>query len=512
MGSTGRKWVYGSIAGKINVGAVSAFSVDARAMGEYAKAEPLLKQALEIRQKGLGPEDPDTGQSLSNLAALYQAMGEYAKAESLLEEALEIRQKILGPEHPESAQILDELAERYEAMGEYAKAESLFKHLNKLWWLVRRSWAPNIPIRFTSSTTWPSSTSLGATLPKPNRCSKILSFGSEDQRLAYARRQDPYTLFAALGESDSSLAGAALHYKGIVLDSIIEDRLLAENGKEAGNPDLVEQLNAKKRILAQLSLETTTVSPKEANERLQALEREVENIEDKLARQVIDLGQARRALSMTVEQVQGALPHDTMLVEYVRYFHYLGKGKFELRYRAVLLSADAPARWVTLGSARDIEATLQHYQALVRNPGDEDEMAAILGKLYAEVWEPVEQACPVHTNRAIVSPDGELNFLSFATLLDPEQRFVAEKYSINYVTSGRDLLRVPQPALSKQVIVMADPKFNRQIPLANHDLPSEDSGMLRGTEKRDIEDLVFEELGGTRKERVEWREDKQDLG
>jgi hypothetical protein len=99
----------------------------------------------------------------------------------------------------------------------------------------------------------------------------------------------------------------------------------------------------------------------------------------------------------------------------------------------------------------------------------------------------------------IVSPDGELNFLSFATLLDPEQRFVAEKYSINYVTSGRDLLRVPQPALSKQVIVMADPKFNRQIPLANHDLPSEDSGMLRGTEKRDIEDLVFEELGGNPK-------------
>ena len=139
-------------------------------------------------------------------------------------------------------------------------------------------------------------------------------------------------------------------------------------------------------------------------------------------------------------------------------------------------------------------------------------MAAILGKLYAEVWEPVEQAFPVHTKRAIVSPDGELNFLSFATLLDPEQRFVAEKYSINYVTSGRDLLRVPQPALSKQVIIMADPKFNREIPLANHDLPSEDSGMLRGTEKRDIEDLVFEELGGTRKERVEWREDKQDLG
>ena len=121
-------------------------------------------------------------------------------------------------------------------------------------------------------------------------------------------------------------------------------------------------------------------------------------------------------------------------------------------------------------------------------------------RFHNEVWEPVEQAFPVDTNRVIVSPDGELNFLSFATLLDPEKGFVAEKYLIQYVTSGRDLLREPQPTLSKQVIVMANPKFDRDIQLASGDPPSEDSGVLRGAEKRDIEDLSFEELGGTEKE------------
>jgi hypothetical protein len=63
-------------------------------------------------------------------------------------------------------------------------------------------------------------------------------------------------------------------------------------------------------------------------------------------------------------------------------------------------------------------------------------MEAILQKLYSEVWEPVEQAFPVHTNRVIVSPDGQLNFLSFTMLLNPEKGFVAEKYFIQYVTSG----------------------------------------------------------------------------
>jgi CHAT domain-containing protein len=119
------------------------------------------------------------------------------------------------------------------------------------------------------------------------------------------------------------------------------------------------------------------------------------------------------------------------------------------------------------------------------------------------VWKSVEQAFPIHTNRVIVSPDGELNFLSFATLLDPERGFVAERYSIQYVTSGRDLLREPRPALTKQVIVMANPKFDRDIQLASIDPPSENFGALRGTEKGDIEDLSFEALGGTQKESVE---------
>src|SRR5580704_5578283 len=397
-------------------------------------------------------------------------MDDYAKAEPLYKEALEIYQKVLGPEHPNLATSLNNLAYLELDLGKIQEA----KRLGQLGY----------------------ATGLKA-------FSQILSFGSEDQRLAYQRLQDPYTLFAAVGESDPILAGAVFHYKGVVLDSIIEDRLLAETGKDEANRELVEQLNTKKRIVAQLSLQTTAASGKEAGERIKALEQEVENIEGKLARQGTDLGQARRALTATVEQVQAALPHDMLLVEYVRYSHYLGKSKYELRYGAVVLSADAPPRWATLGSAKEIEATLKRYQRLVRNAGDE-EMTAILQKIYNEVWKPAEQLFPIHTNRVIVSPDGQLNFLSFATLLDAEKGFVAEKYSIQYVTSGRDLLREPQSTSSKQVIVMANPKFdgdlNPNIQMAKSELPIEGSGVLRGTEKRDVEDLSFEDLGGTQQE------------
>jgi tetratricopeptide (TPR) repeat protein len=68
--------------------------------GDYAKAEPLFKKALETRQKVLGRENPTTAESLNNLAELYRAVGDYAKAEALLKEALEIYQKVVAGSIP----------------------------------------------------------------------------------------------------------------------------------------------------------------------------------------------------------------------------------------------------------------------------------------------------------------------------------------------------------------------------------------------------------------------------
>ena len=482
-----------------------------RDMGDYAKAEPLYKEALEIQQKVFGRAHLNTATSLNNLAALYRDMGDYAKAEPLFKEALEISQKVFGHEHPFTATSLHNLAELYATMGDYSKAEPLYKEALEIYQKVLGQDHP-LTVRNLESLAF-AELDLGKTEEAKRLSqlgyaaglkvfSQILSFGSEDERLAYQRLVHPYTLFAALDETDALLASAVLHYKGVVLDSIIEDRLVAETSKEEANRELVEQLKTKKRTLSQLSLQTASVSPKEASERVEAVEQEVENIEGKLARQITDLGQARRSLAVTVEQVQAAIPNDAVLVEYVRYGHYLGKSKGESRYAAVLLSAGSSPHWFTLGSAKEIEAALRRYQVLVRTSSAEDELEALLQKLYDEVWEPIQRALPDGVKTVIISPDGQLNFLSFATLVDGDKRFVAEKYSIRYVASGRDLLRELKPTQNHQVVVLANPKFDRNLnaQIAKSDLPTEGSGVLRGTEKRDFEDMSFGDLGGTQQE------------
>jgi tetratricopeptide (TPR) repeat protein len=97
------------------------------ALAAYAAARPLFERALAIREKALGPEHPETAQSLNNLAALLQDQGDLAGARPLYERALAIREKALGPGQPGTAQSLNNLAALLQQQGDLASARPLFE-------------------------------------------------------------------------------------------------------------------------------------------------------------------------------------------------------------------------------------------------------------------------------------------------------------------------------------------------------------------------------------------------
>lgn len=88
--------------------------------GELEKAEPLLKRALVINEKALGPKHSNTANSLHNLADIES---DDALAEKLYQRALAIRERVLGPEHPECADTLNNLAELYLQMGKQTRTK-----------------------------------------------------------------------------------------------------------------------------------------------------------------------------------------------------------------------------------------------------------------------------------------------------------------------------------------------------------------------------------------------------
>jgi tetratricopeptide (TPR) repeat protein len=474
---------------------------------DYTKAELLIQRALKIREKALGPNHPDTANTLNNLATLYHSKGNYAKAEPLYQRALKIREKALGPDHPDTATDLNDLALLYMSMGDYTKAEPLLQRVVKI---DEKALGPDHPSTAGALTNLAFlKIDLGTAkeaLPLAKRAqqaqekylSNILSFASEQQRLAFQKTTYPYNLFAMLG-SAADLAETTLRQKGVVLDSLLEDRLVAEASADPKQGEIIAELRADKQRLMQLVVEvpkdlSDAAQKKRAAEK-EKLSTEVEQLEGGLAQQVAGLGKPRRALSVTVAQVQSVLPKQTVLIELLRYSHYLGKTKLENRYGALVISPSSEPKWVPLGAAAEIEKDTKLYQKSVRGKTDEGTLENVLKALEERVWAPIEKVLPAETMTIIISPDGELSFVSFATLLSPDDRFLSEKYSISYVASGRDLLRESKPSGNPMTVVFANPDFGSQS--IAQPTNSSSSVALRSLEMRDLQNMSLSALPGT---------------
>ena len=105
--------------------AMANLAVTYRHLGKYAEAEKLEMQVLDARNRILGVEHPDTIWAVANLAATYQNIGKYIEAEKLQIQVLNARNKILGEEDPHTIWAMTNLAITYKNLGKYTEAEML---------------------------------------------------------------------------------------------------------------------------------------------------------------------------------------------------------------------------------------------------------------------------------------------------------------------------------------------------------------------------------------------------
>ena len=100
-------------------------------MGDYTKALEFYTKALNIREKVLGKDHPDTALSYNNIGYVYSSMGDYPKALEFYAKALNIREKVLGKDHPDTALSYNNIGYVYSSMGDYPKALEFYaKALN----------------------------------------------------------------------------------------------------------------------------------------------------------------------------------------------------------------------------------------------------------------------------------------------------------------------------------------------------------------------------------------------
>jgi CHAT domain-containing protein/Tfp pilus assembly protein PilF len=440
--------------------------------GDDARAEPLLVRAMTGQVRIAAADDPDVARSLEELAMLYDRRREYDKAGPLHEHALEIRRRILGAQHPEYAESLAALARHDHAQGELAAALPLYQEALKI---DEEALGPNHPdtLDVASDLAF-----LDIELRKPDDATRlahdvadaqrtilngVFTFAPEGQRMDFERTIEPCDLPAALADADL-LAEMVLRTKGVVLDSLLEDEAVSRAEKD---PDVADMMEKQRQLLAQLGQSPEnaagadfSTAPAQVADR-QRLEQEEQRLEASLADKGVGSGQTRRALATEVSDVREALPADAALVEYVAYHRYTGRLTSEPSYGAVVITRDAPPQWVPLGAAAEIDARVRLEQKYMRKRVREVTLSGVLRGLFSSLCQPVIATLAPGVHRLIISPDGELNFVSFATLLDADDHFLASRYDVSYVSTGRDLLEKPAAVpRTKRLIVFADPDYN----------------------------------------------------
>jgi CHAT domain-containing protein/Tfp pilus assembly protein PilF len=433
-----------------------------------------------------GPYNPQEAERLSDYGNELLRSGDANEREHALylqERSLRIRQRVLGPEHPKTLESLQRLGLAALNQGQYERAL-----------LYARK----------------------AMFAQTQLLQRIFAFTDEQHRLAYQATVSPYSVFASLPDVPAGdLATAVLRFKGAVLDSLLAERQQIE----ASSDPLLRPLLARAATSREASRQLEADSMVEGKDhsaldvRRTEVEAELREIMREFAR--AGLGAGGLAASATTSQIASALASGALLIEMIRYPHVPDGTRLEDRYGALVIAAKEEPKWISLGGASAIDENIelyrkcvrfestprnvQAYQESERDNTNESALHLLLRSLHDQVWAPIEKALPGGTKTIILSPDGALNFISFATLLDAKDEFLIEKYAIRYVASGRDLLREGEVSPTELLAVFGNPDFDSQAKLiaqsgANKALA------IRSSEMRDFKSISLIPLPGTKKE------------
>jgi CHAT domain-containing protein/Tfp pilus assembly protein PilF len=495
--------------------------------GESAKAVLFQQRALGISEKVLGSEHPHVAIALTNLARIHWSNGEYAKAESLLGRALTIFERVLGAEHPSCAYALNDLANLYRSKGEYVRAEQIYERALSIY---ERARGPEHPDTANSLDDMAMLYAAKGDMPKAvafqSRANSVternlelnLAAGSESQKLAYlarAARQTAFTLWlhSRAAPKDPQALDLAfttlLRRKARGLDAMTDTIASLRRRAATQDQELFDRLaDARSRLAALVFKESRETKPEDYRAQFRPLAEEVEKLEADLSARSPEIrGQTQ---PVTLSAVQAALPDASVLIEFVIYTPQTPQyGKTQLpRYLAYLLAPRGEPRWVDLGEAAPIDQVVNNWRRSLReNLVDVKRLGRKVDEL---VMRPVRSSLqdllgdtrgtPQHL---LIAPDGSLNLMPFAALVDEENHYLIERYTISYLTSGRDLLSLQASTPSRNApLIVANPNFGGAEGIAARRTrkPGTSRIVSQAKKQSDRDRPLFRHLPGTREE------------
>jgi CHAT domain-containing protein len=379
--------------------------------GALVEAEQTLLLALTLRQGKLGADHPDVIRSLIDLGGAYLLQDRLDEAMAMLKDALAKAEAVLGEQHPYTFEALNGLSDVYVAQNRLTAGVEL-----KRQGFLRRS-------AFLDRMLWVT---------------------GENAREGYMRLHRPefmsyLQLLAQVGGPDSARLGleASMHRKGLLLKITSEIQQIGRMTQNPALASLANELRVARESLAKLTLSGPTAETAGRHpEALYALEQAVNELQGELGRAS---AQYRTSIAkISVEALEAEIDEGKALVDFQSYStedgpHYLA---------SVVARIDGELEYalVNYEDAAEVDELIGEYRETIQDPAaDEIDFLEVGQMAYEAIWEPIANVTS-GIEYVYLIPDGLLNILPFAALVDFDDAYLVETLDFHFLTSGRDLL------------------------------------------------------------------------
>src|SRR5262249_50486721 len=454
--------------------------------GDYQKAEAMFQHALSLAEKGMGQESLMVTTYANDLARVYCTTGAFEKGEALYRRVITLHEQKAAMSHPLVQTSLFGLARCLEAEGNWSEAVKVQAKASEV---AERYVAVNM--------------ALGSEREK--------HIFLNDLSLRASRNISLQTQFAHNDPSALRLAvTTVLQNKGRVQDAVSSSLTALRQRFGPEDQKLLDQLNGLNSQLAKLVLNgPQRLSPAEYAQKTKGLEQQREQLEGEMSLRTAGFYQGSK--TVTLAAIQAAVAENAALVEFAVYRPFNPKAPDNRKaygkphYAVYVVRNHGEVQWKELGEARAIDEAVDKLRQALRDPERKDAQQ-LARAVDVQIMQPVRSLASDATH-LLISPDGELNLIPFEALIDEQGRFMVERYSITYLTTGRDLLRmqVTRESKSKPVVVAA-PLFGepepRQVAGAQPRLkPASVAERRRSTiAAQDLSQVYFAPLSGTAQE------------
>jgi CHAT domain-containing protein len=448
--------------------------------GDYVKAEDYGERSLAIAEKSGGLENPFISFSLNLLGVVYANRGKYSEAEAIYLRAIAIKEKSQGAFHPEVGGAISNLADVYALKGDVEKAIATQKRANEI-----------VELNISAN----------------------LSSGSEREKLAYLETiQSMYSRsltlnfqYAVDSKSATNLAAEIiLRQKGRVLDVISNQMSILRDRFDEKDRKLLDDLADKNKQISEVILNNLS---SKSREKIQSLINEREQLEVEISRRAS--AYIEKSKPFDLAEIQSQIPNNSALLEFAVYKPSNFKESenisvtknIEPHYSVYILQNNGIVKSKDLGEIKPINEAIAKFREALQDPKNVN-IKQLARELDKKIMSPIREFLGDST-QLLVSPDGDLNLIPFEALVDESGKYLVEKYSISYLSSGRDLLRMqnskPNP---NSPLIIANPDFGvSQTAVKSDNLTVSKRDKKRNVNvARSLAETYFSPLSGTEQE------------